>query len=269
VRVSEWVVVVYLAYFAVLAFVRPPTPAGRWRALLIALPLGATTVGVSALPSSPVLWLVRFVLPMVSALLCYWLAGPFFTTPQIGAETAFLDFDRRVWPSQERFVRTTSRLVLEYFEFAYLGGYLILPAGFAVLMLTGRTDLYDRFWSAVLASLLGCYAVLPWVRTRPPWVLRPSPALAARPVMVRAFNQWLVHGASTELNTFPSGHAAGAVAAALVVCQASPVAGLFFVPAAISVAGGTVVGDYHYIIDALTGALVAITAWGLLTVAGV
>jgi len=64
-----------------------------------------------------------------------------------------------------------------------------------------------------------------------------------------------------QWNTFPSGHTAASVAAALVVATYLPLDGLIFGLIAVSIAIGSVVGRYHYAADAFVGALVAIAAF--------
>jgi membrane-associated phospholipid phosphatase len=137
------------------------------------------------------------------------------------------------------------------------------------LIVAGRADVADRYWSIVLLAELACYGVLPWIRTRPPWALRETGALDARGVWMRRLNLMLVREASTQANTFPSGHAAGALAAALAVAMVWPAAGAVFFVVALSIMAGSVIGEYHYAGDALTGALTAVAAWGLVTLMGV
>jgi len=59
----------------------------------------------------------------------------------------------------------------------------------------------------------------------------------------------------------PSGHAAGAVAAALTVGSSMPAAGAALMVLAVSIAAASVLGRYHYLVDAVLGILVAIAAW--------
>jgi membrane-associated phospholipid phosphatase len=67
--------------------------------------------------------------------------------------------------------------------------------------------------------------------------------------------------ASIRVNTFPSGHAAEALAAALLVSNApSPVVAWMFFNA-LAVSAGAVFGRYHYATDAVTGWLVALAVW--------
>ncbi len=63
------------------------------------------------------------------------------------------------------------------------------------------------------------------------------------------------------MNTFPSGHAAEALAAALLVLGAPlPIVLLMFVNA-VAVSAAAVLGRYHYAADALAGWAVALIVW--------
>ena len=65
------------------------------------------------------------------------------------------------------------------------------------------------------------------------------------------------------MNTVPSGHAAEALAAALLVLAAPPmVVGAMFVAAA-AVSAGAVLGRYHYSIDIVAGWGTALGVWML------
>ena len=66
--------------------------------------------------------------------------------------------------------------------------------------------------------------------------------------------------ASIQVNTLPSGHAAGAVATALAVATVMPDAGAVFLVLALSIAMATVIGRYHYIVDSVLGIVVAMIA---------
>jgi membrane-associated phospholipid phosphatase len=63
------------------------------------------------------------------------------------------------------------------------------------------------------------------------------------------------------VNTFPSGHAAEAVAAALLVADAPWPLSLWMSINAVLVSAGAVFGRYHYAADALAGWAVAIGVW--------
>jgi membrane-associated phospholipid phosphatase len=66
---------------------------------------------------------------------------------------------------------------------------------------------------------------------------------------------------SIHANTFPSGHAAGSLAVALAVLGAMPWTGAVFLVVAISISLACIVGRYHYVVDVLAGAALAILIW--------
>ncbi len=270
-RVSEWIILGYLGYLLALLPVRPIPRARRLGVAILAPALAIVVMVVARLPVSAVTTLLREWLPLPYVLVCYWMTGFYFVRPQEAFETRFVAFDRRArrWFGAEHAATRAPRALLEALEVAYFSCYLVLPAGMIALMLAGRADGADRYWSTVLAAELACYGVLPWIRTRPPWALGGTEALDARGVLVRRVNLLLVRQASTQANTFPSGHAAGALAAALAVAMVWPAAGAVFGVVAVSIMAGSVVGEYHYAGDALTGALTAVAAWGLVILTGV
>ena len=90
--------------------------------------------------------------------------------------------------------------------------------------------------------------------TRPPRAIAGEPMKSSGPV--RRLNLRVLGLASIQLNTFPSGHAAAAVATALAVGVRLPVAGLALGILALGIAIGSVAERYHYAADALAGAVV-------------
>ena len=108
-----------------------------------------------------------------------------------------------------------------------------------------------------------CFGVLPWVQTRPPRALEAGDPW---PSSFRAFNLRLLGATSIQVNTFPSGHAAEALAAALLVLGAPPGVVVMMFAAALAVSAGAVLGRYHYLADALAGWAVAVAVfWACLS----
>jgi membrane-associated phospholipid phosphatase len=268
---SEWMIVLYLGYLlALLPFRRIPA-ASRAKLLVLAPVLIALVFVVIAWPPGAVSTTLRTWLPLAYILMCYWLTGFYFVDPQPEYEARFIDFDRRAraWLGAQDFAQSAPRAVLEFLELAYFACYIVLPAGLFAFVIAGQAAAADRFWSIVLLAELLCYGVLPWIRTRPSWVLHPNTPLASRRVLLRRLNLRLVRETSTHANTFPSGHAAGALATALAVAPVWPLAGFVFLLIALSIMAGSVFGEYHYAGDAVTGAATAVLAWGIVTMMAV
>ena len=148
------------------------------------------------------------------------------------------------------------RPVIELLELAYLCCYPMVPIGFACLYVAGLREESDRFWTAVLLAVFGCYGVLPWLPTRPPRAIEGAPMRSSG--LVRRVNLRVLGLASIQLNTFPSGHAAASLATALAVGARLPLVGLPLGLLALAIAIGSVVGRYHYAADALAGAALAL-----------
>jgi hypothetical protein len=87
---------------------------------------------------------------------------------------------------------------------------------------------------------------------------------ATRSVAFRRLNTLILDHASVQANTLPSGHVAGAVAAALGVMAVDVVTGSWLIVAAGLIAIAAIAGRYHYVIDCITGAAVALMFWLLM-----
>ncbi|HSU88832.1 MAG TPA: phosphatase PAP2 family protein, partial [Terriglobia bacterium] len=68
---------------------------------------------------------------------------------------------------------------------------------------------------------------------------------------------------SIQANTFPSGHVAASLAVALELLAHTTVAGVIFLVLALCIAAGAFFGRYHYGIDVLLGALLAVISFSM------
>jgi len=161
-------------------------------------------------------------------------------------------------------VARTPRVLLELLELSYLGCFIFVPGGMAVLWLTGTTAYADRFWTLVLIGEFGSFGMLPWIQTRPPRDIEPRETIDDRPLAFRAINQAMVKSTSIGFNTFPSGHVAGSLAVALAVSEAVPAATIPMLVAAALISVSTVIGRYHYAVDAVAGVVLTLVAWAIM-----
>ena len=256
----------YLSYLAVVSWLRPTSPAAHGPVLLAAAAawaaFAAATHSGTDLDALPPWLLVA--LPALILLLGYWLSGLFFTSPDPAIERRLLRMDSAVLARVDprRWSRGGLRFLLKWLELSYLLVYVLLPAGAVVAVIAGGPGASGRFWTVVLLAEFACYAVLPWIQTRPPRVLE-DPVGSPPAIGVRRLNLAIAQRASIQANTLPSAHTAGAVAAALCVIEASPNVGAVFMVVATSIAAATVVGRYHYLLDSILGALVGAAAWAV------
>ena len=136
-------------------------------------------------------------------------------------------------------------LFLVAFELAYVLVYPVIPAAAATLALGGHADATPHFWSIVLLAEFVSYGVMPWLQTRPPRAIEVVADANAAPSVIRRFNALILDRGSIHANTIPSGHAAGAVAAALAVVDVMPFAGVCSLLLAAAIVAATVLGRYH------------------------
>ncbi len=257
-RLWEGATLIFFVFLAIAAAASRPKPA-RVYELFAGVTAGLLLVClVAALPYQPILH--DWVAPPIALLLAYWTSGLLFVRPRERQERALLGFDRRLGIlSQAKQMPWLLRTTL---ELAYVGIYPLIPIALGLHLLFAPQPDPDRFWSVVLITDYICFAVLAWVQTRPPRVLEGEEPWSGA---VRNFNLRMLGAASIQVNTFPSGHAAEGLAAALLVLGAPwpVVVGVF--AAALAVAAGAVYGRYHYAADAIAGWVVAIIVWTALS----
>src|SRR5712692_2277124 len=161
------------------------------------------------------------------------------------------------------------RTLLACLEIIYMGCFLLVPAGFAALAATGRAVLADRYWTLVAGAEFGAFVPLSFVQTRPPWALERKAApprgvdAAVHRLASRAVRDFTINA-----NTFPSGHVAGSLAVAFALLGPMPWVGAIFLFFAGSMSVACVVGRYHYVVDTLAGAALALLIWGMVNAVG-
>jgi membrane-associated phospholipid phosphatase len=136
----------------------------------------------------------------------------------------------------------------------------VIPVALAIYVLYTPEPDPSRFWSVMLITDYVCFATLPWIQTRPPRANEESDPWRSS---VRRFNLKLLGETGIGVNTFPSGHAAEALAAALMVVGAPVPFVLWMFVSALAISAGAVFGRYHYAADAVAGWLVALGVWSL------
>jgi len=124
----------------------------------------------------------------------------------------------------------------------------------------------DCFWMVVFLAEAASYSALPWMQTRPPRALEPWTDALRTVSPWRRLNELVLRYGSNQVNTLPSGHAAGAVAVALALATLDLALAAPFIVAAVAILVATVVGRYHFVVDTVAGALVAVAAWLLVVV---
>jgi hypothetical protein len=246
---------VYFGYIVAVTLIRPPRADARARAL------GWCGFGVAmcllALWTSS-FWLRGGVLPVLTLLASYWSSGALWIRPMERLEQFLVEADERLRVPQ--IASAMPKLLVEFQEFSYAAVYPLIPLALAAHVMVSPAPDADRFWTVILVTDFICFGMLPWIQTRPPRALDPRPPWRSS---FRAFNVRLLGETSIGFNTVPSGHAAEALAAALMMSTSPwPVSATLWIFAA-SIPAGAVFGRYHFALDAFAGWAVALVVWAL------
>jgi membrane-associated phospholipid phosphatase len=254
VRSSEWVSFAYFGSLAVLAWMRPLPAGRRWAIAAIGGAMCAAVVTLSRTEYT----IVRDWSPPLVILVGYYLSGRFFVQPSARLESWLMAWDHRLLVDPTTRFASWPRAALAFLDLIYMGCFLLVPAGFAALVCTGHGALGDHYWTMVTAAEFGAFAPLAFIQTRPPWAL--ERVHATHPV-VGPFASQMVQQFTIRVNTFPSGHAAGSIAVALGVASALPRTGAALMVLALCICLACVVGRYHYVVDVVAGAALALVVW--------
>ena len=268
-RTSELAVVGWCIVAAIVAMLRPLGARGRSRVMGGAFGLALAAIAATRLSDTGVAGMTRNLAPAVFVLCAYWLAGGYFVAPQPRLEQRLLAMDRRLLAPFRLEGRLTSGRSwrLEILEAAYFSVYVLLPLGASAAWAHGGSTSVDTYWTMVFLSEASCYIALAWVQTRPPRELDPWAASLRMRSLVRQANEAVLSRGSHHMNTIPSGHAAGAVAVALAVWTLQAPGRWIFGVVAVAICVATVVGRYHFVVDTVAGAAVAVGWWWVVTAA--
>jgi membrane-associated phospholipid phosphatase len=247
----EGLVIAYLTFFAAVAPLAS-VERRRWMATALVAAVAAVTVYVASrtLPANVRLWLPFLYIP-----LGHWMPVPLVPSRRGGAFEGWL---RRTDSARRALGRGMPASLTYAAEVGYLICFPLIPIAFAVVWIAGSPDDVARFWTAVLAAGYACYMTLPWLVSRPPRVVESDIVDTAFTPISRA-NVFVLGQVSHHLTTFPSGHVAVSVAAAISAGTVWPLAGAVLGLIAIGVAIGAVSGRHHYIADVLLGLAIGVT----------
>lgn len=253
----HWVAFGYVAYLAIVSFTRAEFASARVKLLVSVAVAGILTVLAPHFTTA-----LDVIVPGAVLLALYWLTGLLYVRTDHCIESKMLSMDGRLLGRTGLFARyrRSPQALREYLEACYLLVYPALPAGAIALVAGGQRGVLDWYWTAVIFAEVVCFSTLPWVQTRPPMRLEPSQTKIARVGPFRQWNQLIAARASIKATTIPSGHAAGSMAAALVISTVMPLTGAVFLLLAFSIAVAIVMGRYHFLLDSVLGIAVAVVA---------
>jgi hypothetical protein len=246
----------YFLYIAAVALVRATgATRSRMRAGIVAtagLLLSLLTAWVANF------WVRDFFLPSILLLVGYWASGLLWIGPMPRIEAALGAIDRVLRVPQ--LARRLPGPICELLEVAYFSVYGLIPLAFFVHLAWSPAPNAERFWTVILVSDYVCFAMLPWIQTRPPRALERDFSWRSA---FRGLNERLLGQVSIGANTVPSGHAAEGLALALLLADApAPIAAWMGVHG-LAISAGAVLGRYHFLLDAIAGWIVALLVWAL------
>jgi hypothetical protein len=210
-----------------------------------------------AIASSSAFWVRGVFGPPAVLLIGYWASGLLWVGPMPRWERLLMRADDKL--RVRRIAACMPAALVELLEVAYASVYPLIPVALVAYLAYAPRAEADRFWTVVLVTDFVCFAMLPWIQTRPPRALEQAPWQSR----VRPFNLRMLGGASIGANTVPSGHAAEALACALLVSGAPTAVQAPLWTAALAVSAGAVFGRYHFTLDAIGGWVVALSVWML------
>lgn len=244
---------VYFGYLLVVAALPRGLPGAKRLVVAGGALAGAALAAVSMrLPADAIanVW----ILPPSALLVGYWTSGRLFVAPMPRAEHLLMRIDRAL--RIDAIAGRLPRAIAELLELGYCGVYLLALIGLSLAIRTGVSP--GRFWSVVLLTDYICFGMLPWIQTRPPRALGASTPWQSR---VRDLNLRVLDASSVQVNTFPSGHAAEAMALALLTSGSPGAVVAVMCLAGAAVSAGAVFGRYHYAADAIAGWAVALVVY--------
>ena len=144
----------------------------------------------------------------------------------------------------------------EYLHFCYLSYVIVIPSVTAYWYVSGRRAAFGELLLMLSTVLLGSYLFFILLPVDSPYYL--SPRLG--PPFSGHFFFDLVHRMSARGGAapFPSAHVSGAVVVSLVAWRHERRLAYLLVPITLSVMIATVYGRFHYVLDTLAGAALAI-----------
>jgi membrane-associated phospholipid phosphatase len=145
----------------------------------------------------------------------------------------------------------------------YLGYYAILAGAPLGLWWSGRRDGARRTLLLMMAAFFLCYSTFLVFPVAGPYYFFPRADNPAKSIAAARLVHRLLDGGAAWGTAFPSSHVAASWAAAVSAWWAWRGLGLVLMLASLLLTLGTVYGGFHYGVDTLTGALVAIAVLGI------
>jgi membrane-associated phospholipid phosphatase len=264
-RACEWVLV---AHFALAAARLAPRASWTWPAAIAALAAALSAALALAEARTPrrAFAIARDWFPLPFILAGYFTVDLFRTgaeTPGFPESSVMLDqfllYDCGLRAAVE-FLGPVLPCIL---EFCYSFLYALPPLAVAALYVGGQRERVPVFLLVLLLASFTTDTLMPLFPSADPRLAYPGLDLPARLTPFRSANLLLLDRLDIRLSVFPSGHVTVGLATAFGLWLAWPerkrVGAVFFLLAC-AVTLAAIYGRYHYAVDALAGAAIALAA---------
>ena len=261
-RGSEWVLLSYFLYAAIISPWFPLRRAADGRTLVLAIAVACLLLALAYVERR---WrprelpIIRDWTPLAFTFMAYQTMDWF--TPLQHTQTLeppWMAFDHLLlaqWGLRAG-IENAGFVLPVYLELCYLLVYGIGAFCIATLYFQHRRERVNRFLQIYLLGTLLAYAMLPYFPSQPPRVLYPDLDAPQITSVIRQINLWLVGHGGIHASVVPSAHVSSAFSAAWAMFSVMPERkkiGWGLLVYAVSVSVATVYGRYHYAVDAIVG----------------
>lgn len=268
-RSSEWLLILYFAYVAIVSLVFALPPWMAWRPFSVALCVVGLLLAFSYGESHEfpeVFSIVRDWFAVGLVLVAYremdWFS---FLAHDYHLEMHWIQWDRALLYAGglQRAIESLGPALPFYLELCYLLVYAVGPFTVAVLYFERRRERVNRLLLVYLLGILLAYALFPFFPSDPPRLVFGGSDTPNLMTPIRALNLFLVNGYGIHSSVFPSAHVSSAFSAAWALLLALPEKkrfGIGMLIYAVSVSIATIYGRYHYAADVAAGFSVSLLA---------
>lgn len=273
-RLSEWALIVFFSYSALVAMLFPMGTEQKGAAVGVAaavLLLAIVLARLDRRTESDPFGVCRDWVPIALTLVAYremdWFSA---AHPTHTLERAWIVWDRLLLHDHglQRLIEYAGWPLPGLFELCYLLVYGVGPFAVAILYGYKRRDLVDRVLFTYLAGTLLAYALFPYFPSDPPRTAFLGMDLPNIVTPLRRLNLAIVGGYGIHSSVFPSAHVSSAFSAGwglLIFLPEHRATAWGMLAYAVAVAIATVYGRYHYAVDALAGFGISLFALALAT----
>lgn len=263
-RSSEWVIVTYFTYVAIIAgwFFAPV------KAWAMAIVIGGLVWVLSRRES-----IVRDFAPAAFTLAAYrelnWFTP---ATRDQHLENIWIVWDRWLLGDGGHLraaIESAGALLPSCFELCYMLVYAVAPVSIGLLFWARHRNRINLFWIVYLTGTLGAYAMIPYFPSEPPRTVFAGMDLPNVVTGLRRFNLWILQGYGIHAGVFPSAHVSSAFSAAWGLLATIPERrwiGWSMAAYGLSVAIATVYGRYHFAVDGIAGFAVSLVGLAALRI---